>query len=71
MALTNMDIQIAEPLDIPALAQLYQTTVLESAPERYSLEQTQMWAAFASDRDAFKQFILAATTFIATDETGI
>ncbi|MBE9209735.1 GNAT family N-acetyltransferase [Nostoc sp. LEGE 06077] len=66
-----MDIRIAEELDIPALAQLYQSTVLAIAPERYSPEQTQLWAAFASDRDAFKQFILAATTFIATDETGI
>lgn len=64
MALTNMYIRIAEPSDIPALAQLYQTTALEIAPERYSLEQTQTWAAFASDRDAFKQFILAATKFI-------
>ncbi|MBD2365317.1 GNAT family N-acetyltransferase [Anabaena minutissima FACHB-250] len=66
-----MNIRIAEELDIPALAELYQTTVLAIAPGHYSPEQTQMWASFASDTDGFQQFILKATTFIATDETGI
>ncbi|MBW4565978.1 MAG: GNAT family N-acetyltransferase [Mojavia pulchra JT2-VF2] len=66
-----MNIRIAEQSDISALAELYQTTVLAIAPGHYSPEQTQMWASFASDRDTFGQFILKATTFIATDEMGI
>jgi len=67
----NMNIRIAEELDIPALAELYQTTVLQIAPGHYSAEQTQMWAAFAADTVGFQQFILKATTFIASDESGI
>jgi putative acetyltransferase len=67
----NMNIRIAEQSDIPALAELYHTTVLEIAPQQYSPEQTKMWASFALDSNGFQQFILKATTFIATDETGI
>src|SRR5689334_1650627 len=67
----KINIRIAEESDIPALAELYQTTVLRIAPQHYSSAQTQMWASFASDTAGFQQFILKATTFIATDETGI
>ncbi|WP_353930746.1 GNAT family N-acetyltransferase [Okeanomitos corallinicola TIOX110] len=67
----NLNIRIAEASDVPALAELYQTTVLEIAPQKYSPEQTQMWASFAVDTAIFQEFILKATTFIATDETEI
>jgi len=66
-----MTIRIAEELDIPELAQLYQETVLAIAPQHYSPAQTQMWASFPSDFASFREFILQATTFMATDETGI
>lgn len=66
-----MNIQIGQESDIPQLAKLYQQTVLAIAPQCYSQAQTQMWASFASDLASFRQFILQATTFIATDETGI
>ncbi|MFP4119447.1 MAG: GNAT family N-acetyltransferase [Coleofasciculus sp.] len=62
---------MAQELDIPELAQLYQETVLAIAPHYYSPEQTHSWASFASDIASFREFILAATTFLATDETGI
>jgi putative acetyltransferase len=67
----NMKIRIAEDLDILALAELYQTTVLAIAPQKYSPTQTEMWASFAADTANFQQFILKPRTFIATDETGI
>lgn len=66
-----MNIRIGQESDIPELAKLYQQTVLAIAPQCYSQAQTQMWASFASDLASFRQFILQATTFIATDETGI
>ncbi|HEY9668618.1 MAG TPA: GNAT family N-acetyltransferase [Coleofasciculaceae cyanobacterium] len=66
-----MNIQIGQESDIPELAKLYQQTVLAIAPQCYSEAQTQMWASFASDLASFRQFILQATTFIATDDTGI
>ena len=66
-----MNIRIAEESDIPELAALYQQTVLAIAPQRYSDAQTQIWASFSSDLASFSEFILQATTFIATDESGI
>lgn len=62
---------MAQELDIPELAQLYQETVLAIAPHYYSDEQTQMWASFATDNVRFREFILSGKTFLATDETGI
>jgi putative acetyltransferase len=67
----NMNIRIAKELDIPALAELYQTTVLAIAPQHYSQAQTQIWASFSADTAGFQQFILKPTTFIAIDKTGI
>lgn len=71
MKVMKVNIRTAEELDVPALAELYQTTVLAVATQHYSPEQTQMWASFASDTENFQKFILKATTFIATDERGI
>lgn len=71
LEMMNIKIRLAEASDVPALAEIYQTTVLEIAPQKYSPEQTQMWASFAKDIPNFQEFIFKATTFIATDETGI
>lgn len=66
-----MNIRIAEAADLPELAALYRETVLAIAPQRYSAAQTQAWAASAADPEHFRRFILQATTYTATDETGI
>ncbi|TAE61687.1 MAG: GNAT family N-acetyltransferase [Nostocales cyanobacterium] len=66
-----MKIRLAEASDVLELAKLYETTVLEIAPKKYNPEQTQIWASFARDISNFQEFILKATTFVATDETGI
>lgn len=65
-----MRLRRAETADIPELARLYRETVAAIAPSRYSPTQTQAWASFADDPD-FRHFITEATTWVATDETGI
>lgn len=64
-------VRMAQASDIPELAELYQQTVLAIAPQYYSPEQTQIWAAFALDSVGFQEFILQGQTFLATDETGV
>lgn len=64
-------IRLATAADIPELADLYRQTVLTHAPRYYSAEQTQAWAAAPADRDRFTRFILAVTTVVIADETGI
>lgn len=66
-----MNIRLAEESDLVELAALYQHTVLQHGPQHYSLIQTQTWASFAENLDGFRHFILDATTYVATDETGI
>lgn len=66
-----MIVRLATASDLPDLAALYQQTVLVHAPQHYSPAQTKVWADFASDADSFRQFILAVTTFVAIDNTGI
>ncbi|WP_448602487.1 N-acetyltransferase family protein [Thermoleptolyngbya sp.] len=66
-----MDIRLADESDLAELAMLYRQTVLQHAPQHYSPDQTQTWAALAEDLDSFRRFVLDATTYVATDETGI
>ncbi|MDG2614751.1 GNAT family N-acetyltransferase [Thermoleptolyngbya sichuanensis XZ-Cy5] len=66
-----MNIRLAEESDLAELAALYQHTVLQHGPQHYSLVQTQTWASFAENLDLFRHFIFDATTYVATDETGI
>lgn len=66
-----MNIRLASEADLPTLAQLYRQTVLVNAPQYYSPAQTQMWAAAPADADHFHPFVLAATTFVAENDTGI
>ncbi len=65
-----MKICIAQESDLPELAKLYQQTVLEIAPQKYSPIQTEAWAFFATE-EGFRDFILKPTTFLAVDTTGI
>lgn len=66
-----MHIRLAHESDLTELAMLFQQTVLEHAPQSYTCDQTQAWAAFATETDAFERFILDAITYVAEDETGI
>jgi putative acetyltransferase len=66
-----MHIRLAHESDLSELATLFQQTVLEHAPQSYTPDQTQAWAAFATETDAFRRFILDAITYVAEDETGI
>ncbi|WP_416669263.1 GNAT family N-acetyltransferase [Egbenema bharatensis] len=66
-----MHIRLAHESDLAELATLFYQTVLEHAPQSYTPEQTQAWASFATETDAFERFILDATTYVAEDETGI
>ncbi|MEO0538714.1 MAG: GNAT family N-acetyltransferase [Cyanobacteria bacterium P01_A01_bin.123] len=63
--------RLADGSDVPALAQLFKETVLAIAPQKYSPEQTQAWAAFAAAGDPFHRFIVEAITYVAEDNTGI
>lgn len=66
-----MNIRLARDSDLPTLARLYQETIIQHGPQKYTFAQTQAWASFATDTEAFRRFILESTTFVATDETGI
>jgi len=66
-----MNFRLATESDLPDLAALYRQTVLVHAPQYYSPAQVKIWAGFALDTDPFRQFILAVTTFVAIDDTGI
>jgi len=66
-----MNIRLATESDIPELAQLYRDAVKAIAPTAYNPEQVVSWAAFAGETESFKQFILAAKTFIAADSEKI
>lgn len=66
-----MQMRLAEPSDLPTLAALYRQTVLVHGPQYYNPAQTQMWAAFGSNSQHFRQFILGVTTYVAEDGSGI
>ena len=66
-----MKIRHANDSDVLALAHLYQQTVLTWGPQHYTPQQTAAWASFGSETDQFRAFILKATTFVATNHTGI
>jgi putative acetyltransferase len=66
-----MNIRLAQDSDLSELADLFRESVLSTAPQRYTPEQTQAWAASATDADRFRQLILNPTTYVVTDSTGI
>jgi putative acetyltransferase len=67
----NMNIRQATDADVPALADLYRQTVIVNGPAYYTPEQTEVWAAFASNTRRFSRFILDVTTFVAENDSGI
>jgi len=66
-----MKIRTATAADLTTLASLYRETVLAHAPQHYTPAQTEAWATVEADSSHFYQFILAVTTYIAEDDTGI
>jgi putative acetyltransferase len=66
-----MHLRTATEADVPALADLYAGSVLALGPQLYDGDQVASWAAFASDTDGFRRFVLEPTTFVAEDESGI
>ncbi|TVQ10272.1 MAG: GNAT family N-acetyltransferase [Leptolyngbya sp. DLM2.Bin27] len=66
-----MKIRTATAADLPTLAALYRETVLAHAPQHYTPAQTEAWAAVDADSSPFHQLILAVTTYVAEDDTGI
>ncbi|NER00993.1 MAG: GNAT family N-acetyltransferase [Cyanothece sp. SIO2G6] len=64
-----MHIRLASEADVLALADLFQQTVLRRGAEHYTPEQVRAWAAFGTDLQKFRPFILDATTFVAVDST--
>jgi putative acetyltransferase len=65
-----MNVRIAQESDLVELAELFRQSVLSTAPQCYTPEQTQAWASLA-DGDRFRQLILQPTTYVLTDDTGI
>jgi putative acetyltransferase len=66
-----MQLRLATEADLSNLAALYRDTVLLNAPQHYTPAQTEAWAAVDADSVQFRQFILAVTTYVAEDGTGI
>jgi putative acetyltransferase len=56
--------------DLPALAGIFYDSVCALAPEHYTPDQVESWAAFATD-PGFESFVLDAHTLVAEDQTGL
>ncbi|NMF84563.1 GNAT family N-acetyltransferase [Nodosilinea sp. P-1105] len=63
-------IRQATAADLQELATLYRQTVLTHAPHYYTPAQTTVWAE-AADAESFHPLILAVTTYLAVDDSGI
>ncbi|WP_242050708.1 GNAT family N-acetyltransferase [Oculatella sp. FACHB-28] len=66
-----MNVRVAQESDLAELAELFHQSVLSTAPQRYTPEQTVAWASTATDADRFRQLILQPTTYVVVDNTGI
>ncbi len=66
-----MIIRTAVESDIPALAKLFNNSVKQIAPQKYSAKQVKAWAASSTDIKSFSKFILEPTTFVAEDKSLI
>ena len=66
----RLNICIATADDVDELAELFVDSVRSAGPRGYTPRQVDSWAASASDRERFQEFILKPTTYIAIDESG-
>ena len=67
MTKKNFLLRTAIESDLPALAKLFNDSVRQIAPQKYSPEQVDAWAVSAMDTNFFSRFILESTTFIAEE----
>ncbi len=60
----------ATAADLPALAALYAGAAQALGPQVYTPAQVAAWAAFGADTPAFRDYVLAAETWVAVDADG-
>ncbi|MEZ6050723.1 MAG: GNAT family N-acetyltransferase [Planctomycetaceae bacterium] len=65
----RLKIRIATADDLDELAELFVDSVRTVGLQRYTQTQVDSWAASASDREWFQEFILKPRTYVAIDET--
>lgn len=63
-----MHFRLATADDLPALAELYSTTVRILGPALYTADQVRVWSASPADVERFRGFILNAHTLVAMVE---
>jgi len=56
------------PSDLAAIERIYRDSIRSLGPSAYSPAQVVAWSGFADDRQAFRDWIATATTFVALDE---
>ena len=64
------EIRPVHPVDVPALADIYRSAILELGDTCYTPEQVSTWASFPEDGEAFHNWVLGATTLVAADSSG-
>ena len=65
-----MQFRLATSDDLPALAELYATTVRRLGPTLYTAEQVRVWSESPRDAERFRDFILNARTLVALAENA-
>ena len=66
-----MILRPATPADLPALTEVFETSVRTLGPEHYSSAQVEAWAYFARERDRFRRRTLGAWTVVAQESGGV
>jgi putative acetyltransferase len=66
-----MHIRLANQADVVALGAIFRSAAEVVGPEAYSPAQVAVWSSFPENQDAFRAFILAATTFVAVEESQL
>ena len=63
-------LRVVDGDDVPALAALYAACARELGPQLYNADQVAAWESFGADTQAFRDYILGATTWGAFDDVG-
>lgn len=66
-----MHIRLASQADVVALGAIFRSAAEVIGPEAYSAAQVAVWSSFPENKDAFREFILDATTFVAVEEAQL
>ncbi len=59
-----MRVRVATAADVPALAELYASSVRRLGPFAYTPNQVEAWARFADDAEAFRRYLLEPRTLV-------